>query len=79
MTRLREAFGQLILDAVSARLTDQERQLRASLCASQIAGLAMTRYVWKVGAIASIPPDEVVKLVAPTIQRYLPGKITPRL
>ena len=64
-----------VLDAVSARLDDEERVLRASLAASQIVGLAIMRYVWQVGAVATISADQVVALIAPTVQRYLNGKI----
>jgi AcrR family transcriptional regulator len=74
--RLAANFAVHILDAVSSRLQDEERLLRASLAASQIVGLAMMRYVWQVGAIATIPSDQVVAVIAPTVQRYLSGKIT---
>jgi AcrR family transcriptional regulator len=74
--RLAANFAVHILDAVSSRLPDEERVLRASLAASQIVGLAMMRYVWQVGAIATIPSDQVVAVIAPTVQRYLTGKIT---
>jgi AcrR family transcriptional regulator len=73
--RLAANFAVHILGAVSSRLQDEERSLRASLAASQIVGLAMVRYVWQVGAIATIPADQVVSLIAPTVQRYLNGKI----
>jgi Tetracyclin repressor-like, C-terminal domain len=45
------------------------------LLSSQMVGLAMTRYVWKVGAIAQMSSEDVVRYVAPTIQRYLSGKL----
>ena len=35
----------------------------------------MTRYVWKVGAIAQMPSEDVVRYIAPTMQRYLTGKL----
>jgi AcrR family transcriptional regulator len=73
--RLAANFAVHILDAVSSRLHDEERPLRASLAASQIVGLAMMRYVWQVGPIATISSDQVVALIAPTVQRYLSGKI----
>ena len=53
--RLATNFAVHILDAVSSRLDDDERLARASLAASQIVGLAMMRYVWKVGALAAMP------------------------
>jgi AcrR family transcriptional regulator len=73
--RLAANFAVHILGAVSSRLDDEERLLRASLAASQIVGVAIMRYVWQVGAIAVIPADQVVELIAPTVQRYLNGKI----
>jgi hypothetical protein len=45
--------------------------LRAALVASQIIGIPMTRYVWRSGPLATISADEVVALVAPTVQNYL--------
>ncbi|MYW44979.1 hypothetical protein GT346_17040 [Streptomyces sp. SID161] len=41
------------------------------LVASQMVGLAMTRYVWRFRPMAELPSDRVVELIAPTIQRYL--------
>jgi AcrR family transcriptional regulator len=75
--RLAANFAMHILDAVSSRIEDEERFLRASLAASQIVGVAMMRYVWQVGALATLPADQVVAVIAPTVQRYLNGKITP--
>ena len=36
-------------------------------------GLVMMRYVLAVEPIASMPPDQLVQWVGPTIQRYLSG------
>ncbi len=62
----REVMGRL------AEAVDLDRpQLRASLAASQLIGLAMLRYVIKLEPLASAPPRQVAVLVAPAIQRYL--------
>ncbi|MCW6008603.1 TetR family transcriptional regulator [Micromonospora sp. CPCC 205371] len=53
-----------------------EARLRVSLVASQMAGLAMIRYVLKLEPLASAPPDVVISAVAPTLQRYLAGPLT---
>ncbi|MEJ3747768.1 TetR family transcriptional regulator [Actinomycetes bacterium KLBMP 9797] len=53
-----------------------EARLRASLVASQVAGLAMIRYVIKLEPLASASPDAIVAAIAPTIQRYAAGKIS---
>ncbi|MEH0108444.1 TetR family transcriptional regulator [Tersicoccus sp. MR15.9] len=54
---------------------DAERALRASLVASQIAGLILTRYVVKLEPIASMPHEQIVALIAPNLQRYLTGPL----
>ncbi|MEH1099453.1 TetR/AcrR family transcriptional regulator [Micromonospora sp. CPCC 205561] len=46
---------------------------RAGLVASQILGLALTRYVLRLPPVADADPAELVAWVAPTIQRYLRG------
>ena len=68
-------FARYILQAISTSLDDADRLTRASLMSSQMMGLAMTRYVWKVGAIAQMSSDDVVRYISPTIQRYLTGKL----
>lgn len=56
-------------------LDPAEAPLRISLVASQMAGLAMVRYIIKIEPMASAPPDTVVAAVGPTIQRYLTGDL----
>jgi AcrR family transcriptional regulator len=68
-------FARYILQAVSVHLDDADRLTRASLVSSQMVGLAMTRYVWKVGALAQMSSEDVVRYIGPTIQRYLTGKL----
>jgi AcrR family transcriptional regulator len=53
-----------------------EAPLRVSLVASQLAGLAMMRYIIKLEPLASLPSDQVVELVGPNIQRYITGSLT---
>ena len=71
MQYLREVFATYILRAVAEHLPDDEKQLRVGLIASQLVGLSMTRYVWRVSALTDLPPMQVTDLIAPTIQRYL--------
>jgi AcrR family transcriptional regulator len=75
LQRLATNFAQYILQAVSSHLDDVDRFTRASLMSSQMVGLAMTRYVWKIGTIAQMSSEDVVRYIAPTIQRYLSGKL----
>lgn len=71
------AFMQnFVLTAVSGALGgDEDARLRAMLAASQLVGMAMLRYVMKVGPLAALPDDEVVRLIAPTVTRYLTDEL----
>jgi AcrR family transcriptional regulator len=75
LQRLAANFATHILNAVSARIDDDERLLRASLASTQMVGLAITRYIWQAGPIATLPRDDVIRTIAPTIQRYLNGPL----
>ncbi len=65
---LRRLIGGLGVDPAEA-------PLRGNLVASQMAGLAMTRYILKLEPLASAPVETVVAAVAPTVQRYLTGDL----
>jgi AcrR family transcriptional regulator len=75
LQRLMAGFAVHVLGAVSAELPDEERMVRASLASTQMVGLGIMRYVWQVGAVATLPDDRVVALIGPTIQRYLTGTL----
>jgi AcrR family transcriptional regulator len=55
---------------------DPDRDLRATLIASQLIGLAMTRHVLPFEPLASTPAADVVAAIGPTVQRYITGDIT---
>jgi hypothetical protein len=40
-----------------------------------MAGLGMIRYIIKIEPLASMPAEDVVRHVGPTIQRYLEGPL----
>ncbi|HET6212219.1 MAG TPA: TetR family transcriptional regulator [Micromonosporaceae bacterium] len=65
---LRRVVNQMDLDPVEA-------PHRAALVATQMAGLAMMRYIVKIEPLASAPAEWVVAAVAPTIQRYFAGPL----
>ena len=73
--KLRGFVTMSLLPAVAERIEGEERMLRASLIGSQVLGLVMLRYVWRIEPLASLPDDALVALVAPTIQRYLSGRL----
>jgi len=51
-----------------------EAPTRAGLVASQMLGLALSRYVLRLPPITAMPGDEVADWIGPTIQRYLTGR-----
>lgn len=61
-----------VLTAVSGVLGggDQAR-LRATLAAGSMVGTAVLRYLIGVPPLSDLPTEEVVRLVAPTVTRYL--------
>jgi AcrR family transcriptional regulator len=74
---LREFLTEVILGPVAsvAGGTDPERAFRASMVASQMLGLAMTRYVLRFGPVATASQDELVAAIGPNIDRYLAGDL----
>lgn len=65
---LRRVVEQLDLDPA-------ELPLRGALVATQIAGLAMMRYVIYLEPVASASPDTLAATIGPTVQRYLTGPL----
>ena len=70
---LRDFVSREVLARLAEAIELDEPQLRASLAASQLIGLAMVRYVVRVEPLASAPPAEVARWVGPTLQSYLTG------
>jgi AcrR family transcriptional regulator len=68
---VRERVTREILAPLAAGLGSDQPQLRGSLVASQVVGMVMARYVVKVEPLASLPPEQVIALIGPTLQRYL--------
>ncbi|MCK0175541.1 TetR family transcriptional regulator [Mycolicibacterium sp. F2034L] len=71
-----EAFRSFIqtyvLTGVSGVLGGGETaRLRATLAATTLVGTAMLRYVMEIPPLATLPGDDLVRLLAPTVTRYL--------
>jgi AcrR family transcriptional regulator len=73
---LREFFLHMLLKRVTVELGADQAELRATLCATQIFGMGVIRYVVRFEPLASADVETVVAAVAPTLQRYLTGDIT---
>ena len=70
---VREFIERQIVPRFAQAIGGPDAELRATAIVSQMLGLAFARYVLRVEPLASAPPDEVVALVAPNIQRYVDG------
>ena len=68
---LRDGLLRMILDQIAAIPGIDDARRRGNLVASQLVGLLMTRYVVGIEPLASMPADEVVTRIGPTVQRYL--------
>jgi len=73
------AFRQFLTSVMMAQLAPkilgENARLRALLMASQLVGVAMTRYVMRLEPIASASIEEVVDLIAPRLQSYVDGAV----
>jgi AcrR family transcriptional regulator len=72
---LQQGILRMVLEPLRAALPAAEADRRVQLVASQMVGLVMTRYLLALEPLASMPVDDVVAWVAPTLQRYLDGPL----
>ncbi|MCF3141266.1 MULTISPECIES: TetR family transcriptional regulator [unclassified Paenarthrobacter] len=74
---MREMVNRTILSRIMAGVpgTAEEVRMRGNLVATQVVGLMLVRYVIRLEPLASAGRDEVVRLTAPNIQRYLTGDL----
>jgi AcrR family transcriptional regulator len=71
---LRNGIARVVLRAVTPLLRPVgDAEVRATLVASQLAGLIMTRYVLRIDPLASLPAETLVAWIAPNMQRYVNG------
>jgi AcrR family transcriptional regulator len=63
-------LGQRLTERIAA-LGQEQAPGRAALIAAQLLGLALCRYILRFEPLASLPADEVVAAVAPSVDRYL--------
>jgi AcrR family transcriptional regulator len=74
---LRELVTRTIIGRIMAGVpgTPQDVALRGDLVATQMVGLMMVRYVVRLEPLASAAPEDVVRLIAPNVQRCLTGDL----
>ena len=69
-------LGQRLTERIAA-LDEEQAPARAALIVAQLLGLALCRYILRFEPLASLPPDDVVAAVAPSVDRYLTWRPTP--
>jgi AcrR family transcriptional regulator len=72
----RDMQRRLALAALGDALPDDQRELRAALIGSHLAGLMLARYILRVPGAAAARPEDLAHAVGPVIQYYLTGPIT---
>jgi AcrR family transcriptional regulator len=72
---IRTIFGGQVVPMLMQVVPPAELPARAALVSTQILGLAFARYVIKVPPVVALPRAELVRLVGPTMQRYVVGKL----
>lgn len=65
---VRDGIVREIIDRIADRLGEPDGHQRAAAFAIQAAGVIFTRYLLKVEPIASMPADEIVRYLAPSLQ-----------
>ena len=68
-------FREFVTNALLYRVADRLEvpHLRIEAAFAQMFGIVMGRYVLRLEPLASADPEDLVELLAPTIQRYLTG------
>jgi len=69
--RLRSIFANQVLPMIAAAGPPRTAPERAGLVASQLLGLAVTRYILSLPPIVAMPRERLVREVGATVQRYL--------
>lgn len=72
---LRGVLSRTVFATLRQHVVDDQRELRATLIGSHIAGLLMARYIIKVPELAAADPEQLAVAVGPVVQHYLSGPI----
>ena len=73
--KLRRVVESSLMGVSQLGVDERDRKVRSGLISSQIMGLALMRFVWKIEPVASMTDDEVVAAIGPNLQRYIEGEI----
>lgn len=74
---VRNLLMERLLGPLARHLGGEDPDLRASLAASQVAGLAFARHVVGLPRLASASREELVAALGPVLEHYLTGDLSP--
>jgi len=70
--RMREMFATQLVPVVAVACPDPAHApARAALVSSQVLGAALCRYILRLEPLVTMPADDVIAWLGPTLQRYL--------
>lgn len=72
---LKDFLEQSLIDRLARYIGVPDARLRVALISSYLIGVAVNRYITKLEPIASMSEDDLVRVVAPTIQNWLDPSI----
>jgi AcrR family transcriptional regulator len=71
VAKFQEVFARQVMPAVLRIGDPADAPRRAGLLATQVLGIALTRYVLKLPPVVAMTAEQLVAEIGPTIQRYL--------
>jgi AcrR family transcriptional regulator len=74
IAKFQEIFARQVMPAVLSVGDPDDAPRRAGLLATQVLGVAFTRYVLKLPPVVAMTADQLVAEIGPTIQRYLTSR-----
>ncbi|MEV0671688.1 TetR family transcriptional regulator [Mycobacterium sp. NPDC050441] len=74
---VRSFLQEIIVGEIGPRVDNPpgSARVRIQFVASQLVGVAMARYILELEPFASLPVNQIVETIAPTLQRYLTGEL----
>ena len=64
-----------IMESLRPRLPDDDPELRLTTAVTHIVGIAIGRYILRVPPLAEASLEDLVALIAPSVQHYLTGSL----
>jgi AcrR family transcriptional regulator len=74
---LRTFLAEQVLGRIAEALHADQADLRAALAASQLVGIAVSRYAVRLAPLTAAGDDQIVGWVGPVLQHYLTGDAPP--